>query len=74
MNALDDQLENPEKFENARKEKYFGFKHQRLSQLTTAPTIGPYTSDHQPLPHEIIFERSRPQEMRHTRMNDAKAA
>ena len=45
MTALDDQLENPEKFENARKEKYFGFKHQRLSQLTTAPTIGPYTSE-----------------------------
>jgi len=60
MKALDEKLENPEKFEKERKEKYFNFKHQRLSQLTTAPTVGPYDSEQQPLPHEVIFERRRP--------------
>lgn len=73
MTALDERIENPEKFEIQRKEKYHNFKHQRLSQLTTGPTIGPYSQDYEPLPHEVIFERSRPQEMRHTKVNDKDA-
>ena len=38
MNALDERIENPEKFEQQRKEKYHNFKHERLSQLTTGQT------------------------------------
>ena len=70
MDILDEQINNPEKLQNERIEKYYEFKHSRLSQLTTAPTTSQYEVNEQPLPHENIFERGRPQMLRHSKVND----
>lgn len=58
MKDLDERLNNPQRFEEIRKEKYYEYKHQKLSQLTTQSDT--YRSSRlgeaEPhLPHEAIF-------------------
>lgn len=81
MDDLERKIERPKEHKKLQEEKYNEFLQSRLSQLSTLPdTVQSYVEGSRQSqvrklsPHEIIFERHRPQQLRHSRVNDKKVS
>ena len=74
---MNEKIQNKDLLDQMKKDKYQDFMTNRLSQLSTMPTsmqsVFNSVEQNNLRDHAIIFERGRPQELRHTKVNDNSA-